>query len=405
MPSTEKLPSGRYRGLYRDADGNKRRVPGTFGRKSDAREAAIDAEASAKRRAAAKSGTLSARTSWSDWWEIFAANLPTDSDHPLEQRRLVEKFIMERWGSVPLNGIKRRDVQDWIDELCREGHSPNYVRSIFGPLQVSVNAAYNKDILDASPVAGVKLPRRPKRAKKYLEPGEPEKLSKGGKLISVHVDAAAFILECGIRPGELAGMHADQLDLENGWLVVRNVYVKRRKAIRPRPKNGHVRRVPLSSKAIEIAQRRLDGRDLTKGCGVPHTEGGKCDGELVFRNGRGGVLDPDTLSRRLREAARAHKLPPKNGYAARRGFATRAIEGGADVFAVQRTMGHADLAELSGYVQETPQARARMLAALGEHPALSAVDGDRGTRGTDRGTDRDNQTLPGTTGGGETNTG
>ncbi|MEU3768827.1 hypothetical protein AB0E55_27550 [Amycolatopsis keratiniphila] len=39
------------------------------------------------------------------------------------------------------------------------------------------------------------------------------------------------------------------------------------------------------------------------------------------------------------------------------GYATRAIEGCADVFQVQRNMGHADLDELAGYVQETPEAR------------------------------------------------
>ncbi|WP_409182638.1 hypothetical protein F9C11_40660 [Amycolatopsis sp. VS8301801F10] len=52
-------------------------------------------------------------------------------------------------------------------------------------------------------------------------------------------------------------------------------------------------------------------------------------------------------------------------------------------------MGHADLEELAGYVQETPEADSRMLAALGERQPPKAV----GSRGTDRGTDPRNQTL------------
>jgi integrase len=101
----------------------------------------------------------------------------------------------------------------------------------------------------------------------------------------------------------------------------------------------------------------------------------------------------------MREAARELGLKPKSSYALRRGFATRAIEGGADVFTVKRIMGHSDLEELAGYVQETPQARARMLAALGETSPLKAVD----PRGPERGPDSDNQPLAEAPKGDETN--
>lgn len=88
----------------------------------------------------------------------------------------------------------------------------------------------------------------------------------------------------------------------------------------------------------------------------------------------------------------------------RRGFATRAIEGDADIFAVQRAMGHADLEELAGYIQETTTARAKMLAALGERQELAAV-ADVGPRGTEHGTDLGNQPLSDTPNGDATNTG
>lgn len=101
---------------------------------------------------------------------------------------------------------------------------------------------------------------------------------------------------------------------------------------------------------------------------------------------------PDLLSRYLRRAALELGMSPKSGYASRRSFATRAIEGGADVFLVQQVMGHADLDELAGWlVHETSTARARMLAALGERPGLSVVDDERGT---DRGSDLGNQPVP-----------
>lgn len=399
MASTEKLPSGRYRARYIDADGKKRWLPGTFARKSDAKDAAIDEQARAKRRAAAEKGTLSARTSWGDWWDTLNKDRVFTSDRGIREAGYVTNHVRPEWGDVPLNGIKRGEVQAWVDELCRRGYAANTVRNIYAPLQWSVNRAlqWNPPILDASPLVKIKLPRRPKRAKKYVEPGEPATLASMNK---VFIDAADFILEVGCRPSEMAGLHADHVDLTGGWAIIEHVYVQRLRKLRPEPKDEDARKVPLSSRAIEIVKGCLEGRDLTEGCGIEHTDGSTCSSSLVFRNVRGGVLHPDLLSKRMREAAKATGVPAKSGYALRRGFATRAIAGGADVFSVQRVMGHADLEELAGYVQETPQARARMLAALGERPPLSAVD----RRGPDRGPDPDNQALPVATEGDETNT-
>lgn len=403
MASTEKLPSGRYRGRYVDADGKKRAVPGTFGRKSDAMDAAVDEQAKAKRRAAAEKGTLSARTVWGEWWDTLNRDREFTSDRGIKEAQFVEKHVRPQWGDTPLNGIKRGEVQAWVDGLCRKGYAANTVRNIYAPLGWSINRALDAEILDASPLVNIKLPRRPKRAKKYVTPGEPASM-KAGKLNQRFIDACDFILDTGLRPGEMAGLHVEDVDLVTGWAVVINVYVQRLRKIRPEPKDEDSRKVPLSNAAIAIVKRQLDGRDLSQGCGVPHTDGAEFMSPLVFRNIRGGVLHPGLLTRRMREAARELGVRPKSGYALRRGFATRAIDGGADPFAVKRIMGHADLDELSGYVQETPQARARMLAALGERPQLSAVEGVVGSRGTDRGTDSDNQASPEATNGGSADT-
>lgn len=410
MASTEKLPSGRWRGRYVDADGRKRAVPGTFPRKSDARDAAIEAQAKAKRTVAAATGTLSARTPWRDWWTLITEppadeddsvpRLVYNSDWTLKVQNNVDKHVEPRWGDTPLIGFKRREVQAWLDGLCRKGYSPNYVRAIYQPLQRSINLAVASDILDGSPLVGIELPKRPKRAKRFVEVGEPAKL----EMHERYVDAADFALEVGCRPGELAGLHAAEVDSDTGWVEIVHAYLQKVRKIRPTPKDKDARRAPLSGKAIEIVRRQLAGRDLTEGCGVEHTDGAVCSSPLVFLNLAGGVLNPDLLSRHLRESARELGMKPKSGYALRRGFATRAIEGGADVFAVQRVMGHADLDELAGYVQETTAARAKMLAALGERPELAAV-ADVGPRGTERGTDSDNQPFPETPTGDETNTG
>ncbi|MEV4604831.1 tyrosine-type recombinase/integrase [Amycolatopsis sp. NPDC049253] len=397
MPSTEKLPSGRYRGLYRDADGAKQRVPGTFDRKSDAKDAAVEAEGKAKRQAAASKGTLSARTPWGEWWEIFSADRSFDSDHAINVRNNVNKHVLPKWENIALNAITRfgedAGVQDWVDDLVRRGYKPSYVRNIVQPFTASINAAVERRVLTASPCAGLKLPRLTKGAKPYVSEAHRDKIAP--KMGAVYADAVDFMLETGIRPGELAGLHANRVDLDGRWMLVKDVYLYRRKLIRPKPKDGEDREIPLSARAVNILRRRLDGRDLVGGCGFEHIGGAQCTSVLVFLTPDNRVVRQNQITRQMQKAAAALKVDSRSGYASRRGFATRAIDGGADVFAVKAIMGHADLEELAGYVQRTPEARAKLLAALGERAELKSVP-DVGPRGTDRGTNPDNQALPST---------
>src|SRR5690606_39885120 len=114
-------------------------------------------------------------------------------------------------------------------------------------------------------------------------------------LPDVHADALLFLLETGLRPGALAGLHVNRVDVDEGWLMVAEVYVDRRNIIRPIPKDGDVRTVPLTSRAISIARRQLERRTRLEGCGIQHSDGAECRQELMFRNKRGRNQRPHML--------------------------------------------------------------------------------------------------------------
>ena len=259
MASAEKLPSGRWRGLYRDADGKKRRVPGTFPRKSDAKEAAQEAEVKARRTAAAATGTLSARTPWGAWWEIVAADRHFESDAGRTEAQLVRAYVKPRWEDVPLNKIIQRDIQKWVEHLERgkapvdmvdpkfsqRPLSPSYVQRIYSPFRVSITKPIDDGILDASPCAGVRLPKRAKKPKTYMTPEESAELA----LRQDYRDAVDFMHETGLRPGELTGLHSHRIDRKRRVLTVAETYVFRAKKIRGWPKDKDARQVPLTARA------------------------------------------------------------------------------------------------------------------------------------------------------------
>jgi integrase len=273
-----------------------------------------------------------------------------------------------------------------VGELrVRPGMSPAYVHRIYSVFNVSIKAAMRAPyrILDASPCAGIQLPKRPKKAKPYLSTATADAYRdrERGRLRADYADALDFDLETGLRPGELGGLHADRLDLDRGWMLVAETFVKRRRVIRPHPKDKDVRMVPLTGRAIEILRRRLADRDLGAGCGLPRTD-------------RGNPLHPDTLGRAMKHAAERAGVERRSPYAGRRGWATRAAEGGLDAFQIAEILGHSTLTQAQEYVQQTPAARLKLTAALSKYPQLVAIEGGLGQHqdhGADGGADVDKQ--------------
>lgn len=369
MASTERLPSGRYRGVYYDADGKRQRVKGTFRTKGAARDAAQEAEVKAKRKAARGQGSLSARTTWGEWWELVGeerAQRPT-ATYPIE-RNIANKHILPRWGHVQLNRITHADLQRWVTADLEPGKEPAYVRRIWGIMSVTLSAAVADGVLEANPAAGIKLPKVRRKAKKYVT--EKKVDATKPRLSPLLADAVEFMFLTGLRPGELAGMHVSQVDLDGGWLTVDYVYVTRKQLIRPWPKDSETRNVPLTPRAVEIIRRRLDGReDLDEGCGIPHHgEGRRCGSPLVFKPPRAKALRSDTFWKLLRQ--RGLDMTP---YDCRRGFATHVGKSG-DPFLLQRLLGHSTMDQSAQYVQADGD-RDRLLAAFGEGPKLRAVEG------------------------------
>lgn len=394
MAWTERLASGRWRGGYRDSAGRKR-YTGPYTRKTDAREAAQEAEVRGRREAAIAAGTLSAKITWGTWWDMNVPERP-DSETDLTDQDLVRRYIRPQWGDTPLVKIQRKQVQKWVDGLVR-GRSARYVRRIYATFATSIARAVEEEVLTTSPCVKIKLPIVPRRVKSYADEKHLEILRRSGQKDRPHLrdsghrDLTEVGLQTGLRPGELCGLHADQVDLDGGWLTVSNTMLGRKLLIRPWPKDKDTRPVPLTEKAVEILRRRLDGRDLSTGCGIPHTDEKVCHGELVFRNDRGGHITPRAVYQAMRDAAVRAGVANRSPYALRRGFATRAAEGGMDAFGLKSIMGHASLDQTDEYVQQTSAVRDRLRVALGESTGLTVIRGADPGRGAESGAESHRQ--------------
>ncbi|WP_372673153.1 tyrosine-type recombinase/integrase [Amycolatopsis kentuckyensis] len=405
MAWAEQLPSGHYRGGYWIKDGDKKRKRYVsedengqpFVRKTDAKEAAEDAAAEARRKAPTTQGN--GKTLYRDWWAKLSATRHENkiSSSPDIEDGLFRNFFEEKWGDKQLNQIKRTDVQRWVWSLDDGSRKPSYIGRIAGSFTTSMNLAVDEGLLDASPCVKIKLFKNPKKTKKSRRTKRHMTVDYGAAIdAGLHprvARARRFQHDTGARPGELCGLHADHVDLKNKRVHLQDVYVSKLKVIRPWPKDEDGRWVPLTEAAFTAVEEALDGRDLTAGCGVPHFNGKPCKSVIVFLSPRGKPMTPRNYAQLMTRAAGRQEMDAANGpYTMRRGFATRAKRAGIDLNTIRILMGHAHTDQTLEYIADEEVNEVEFLDKFEGNSGLRAIEGGA-SRGAQRGAEPHGTTL------------
>ncbi|MFN8195176.1 MAG: site-specific tyrosine recombinase XerD [Nocardioidaceae bacterium] len=197
-----------------------------------------------------------------------------------------------------------------------------------------------RDGLAASdPAASVKPPAPAKRLPKALPLGDVEAIleaaGEAGTTLALRDRALLEVLYgTGARISEAVGLDVDDLDLEDGTVLLRG-------------KGSKERLVPVGSFAREAVTAYLvRGRPelVAAGTGTP----------ALFLNARGGRLSRQSAWAVLTRAAqRAGVTKDVSPHTLRHSFATHLLDGGADVRVVQELLGHASVTTTQVYTLVT----------------------------------------------------
>lgn len=360
MAWAERLPSGKYRGLYRDAAGN-RRSAGTFAHKSRAARAAGSKEEQARRTMLRDPEAY--KRPWgewcNEWWptrSVEASTIGVDAG-----RR--KRHLDPRWGDVPIGSITRQDVKAWTSQMRAAGLGPTTVQRCTHLLSASLAAAVDAEIIDANPAARIKLPGSAKAQERFLTREEFAAVREQMPTMmdQLIIDVAVYT---GMRPGEWAGLHWNRLDLDRGIVRVVETFDERGGRIKAYPKGKRVRDVPLTPElTTALREERARRGDLTGGCGVPHAVG-KCRSSLVLTTEGGSVVRNSNWSPRWRAAVQAAGIGHARPYDLRHSFASWLLQAGIPLAEVGRLMGHASVQTTAGYAHLADAPSASILLAL-----------------------------------------
>jgi integrase/recombinase XerD len=199
--------------------------------------------------------------------------------------------------------------------------------------------AVREGLTQVDPSAAVRPPAPAKRLPKALPLSDIEKILEAagapGTALSMRDRALLELLYgTGARISEAVGLDLDDLDLEQGTVLLRG-------------KGSKERIVPVGSYAKEAVETYLvRGRpDLAStGTGLP----------AVFLNARGGRLSRQSAWTVLVKAAERAGVPAEvSPHTLRHSFATHLLDGGADVRVVQELLGHASVTTTQVYTLVT----------------------------------------------------
>lgn len=358
----------RYRGVYRLADGKKRRR--TFDTEREADRWAKSEEqkvVDGSRRDPAKG-----RMKWGDWCEKWWPSRKLEPGTLRSQLSLREHHVKPRWADVPLNEIEHLDIQSWVNGLT-PGLSASSARQAYYQLSASMKAAVRAGHIAYSPCYGVSLPTLPPAPERYLSNDEIEELF-------FHFDGVyrllvETLLDSGMRLGEAVALHRHRIDFDAKTIDVIEIWDQYNRVVKSYPKGKRRRTVPLTPNLERLLIDWYRSHEKQASCGFSHAKGSACRSELVMVGPRGSVIDPHNFTGvkwklGLDLAGIGHARP----HDLRHTFASRLVRAGVPMARVQRLLGHDSITTTERYSHLEDDGHDEVRAALAR-PARGARQG------------------------------
>jgi integrase len=169
------------------------------------------------------------------------ANRPSTAEATERQLRL---YVLPRWRGRLAREITRRDVLDVLDRVV-DGGKPIAANRVLAAVRKMFNWAVSRDVVTASPCAGVKPPAAERSRDRVLTDPELRKVWIAADKVGGSFGALIkLLILTGQRRDEVAGAEWSEMDLDGRlWTLAAG-----------RVKNNRPHEVPLSEAAVAVLQ-------------------------------------------------------------------------------------------------------------------------------------------------------
>jgi integrase len=230
-------------------------------------------------------------------------------------------------GHARLSDVRRRDVQDLVERLLANGHTPSTVRNTIDPLRSIFRRAVRREEVAVNPTHDLEVPADRSRRERVATPAEARALL--AALPDEDRPFWATALYTGMRRGELRQLRWSHVDFGAGVIVADGTYDDGGEIVTTKTAAG-TREVPiLAALAGELLEHKL--------------RTGRAGDDLVFGRTASDPFVPSTVRHRAVKAWAAAGLEPITPHECRHTAATEMRAAGLDFKMIQTIIGHSSV--------------------------------------------------------------
>jgi integrase len=281
--------------------------------------------------------------------------------------------IEPKWGDWALVDPTPLHVQQWVNDMVRNGPGAPTVPKVYSLFAQMMKAAVKNRLIGHTPCEDIQLPKSPQSAHRYFTRAEADAILhelKDNPSIHALVELGLY---SGPRYGEMAALRVDRVEWARKRIQIVDNWTK--KGIREHPKTSKSRReVPVPEHVMFQLARLAEGQPR--------------DG-LLFRGPDGGALKYSTFwevhwkgaMRRARTCLHRcgigpdgkpacvkdsdHAVPYAKPHTLRHTAASWLVMDGVDLYRVQHLLGHESYMTTQRYAHLAPDASDRIVDAWG----------------------------------------
>lgn len=298
---------------------------------------------------------------WFDYWitEIKGKNVRPNTLTNYNDRYRVS--IKPTIGNMLLQNVKPFHCQLVLNKMS-EKYKTSTIKQVRLTMYNLFESALENELIEQNPVkksVQCKVGNNPETGKSMTLDEQKHFLNACPN--SVNYNQYAFVLQTGLRVGELIGLKWEDVDFKKSVIHVRRTmqYVPKTKSWRigePKSKNG-ARDIPLTAEAIRILNLQ---KERNKNCIVYFEYK-----DFVFLTTEGKPSYSCHLDSAMYKICRRAKIPKYSMHSLRHTFATRCIEGGMTPKTLQMILGHSNIRmTMDLYVHVTEDTKSKEIAKI-----------------------------------------
>lgn len=278
------------------------------------------------------------------WLDVWTAEYMGDIKPRTVESYLcqIRNHIRPALGAVRLEALNTHTIQQFYNDMSKDGLSPKTVKIVHGVLHKALGQAVLNGYLRSNPTDACILPRM---TRKEIKPLDADATAQFMAAIRGHRFETVYLvtLFTGMRQGEVLGLTWDCVDFDHGTITINKQLQKdpnsRSDYRLVQTKTSNVRQITPAPYVMDVlrSQKRKQAEWQLKA--GPVWQNGD---DLVFTNEAGGHLTHRTTFRDFKKIVVSIGLPNTRFHDLRHTYAVAALASGDDIKTVQSTLGHSD---------------------------------------------------------------